>query len=413
MTVRSVALTLIAAIFLLLILTLVLASKNIYRWTGVSEMAPPYRTSAQSQQLHKSMLIADLHADTATNLIDFSEPQPYGHIGRARLEAGNLSLLTLALATETTMIMNTSGGRIRGLNPIAFASMVNGWPVRTWNSNYERGHFFLDHARRVLAENSDRMFLITDREDLDRLRRAHASRPPHQLGILMAVEGIHILDGDLAKLRPLIEDGIRMISLTHGFDNEAAGSNTGSNRSALTDFGREALRIMQDSGVVLDLAHASEATISEALEIVDKPVVFSHTGIKATCDIDRNISDHAIRKLGENGGVIGVAFFTSALCGNDVDAIVSAMQHIKGLIGTEHVALGSDYDGMVKVVFDVGGLPVLTEALLGSGFSPQEIRMIMGENVIRVLSEVLPRAGYLGIRDRPNTNQDESNACCI
>jgi microsomal dipeptidase-like Zn-dependent dipeptidase len=394
MTVRSVALTLTAAIFLLFAITMVLSSLYIYRWTGVSEMAPPYRTSAQSQQLHESLLIADLHADTATHLIDFSEPQPYGHVGHDRLEAGNLSLLTLALPTEATMMMNTRGDRIRGFNPIAFASMVNGWPVVTWTSNHERGRFFLDHAKRVVAENSETMFLITHREDLDRLRRAHASRPPRQLGVLMAVEGIHILDADLSKLRPLIADGIRMISLTHGFDNEAAGANTGSSRSGLTEFGREALRIMQESGVVLDLAHASEATISEALQIVDSPVVFSHTGIKATCDKGRNISDDAIRKLGENGGVIGVAFFTSALCGNDIDAIISAMQHIKSLIGTEHIALGSDYDGMVTVVFDVGGLPVLTDALLANGFSPDEIRMIMGENVLRVLSDVLPSEAF-------------------
>ena len=149
---------------------------------------------------------------------------------------------------------------------------------------------------------------------------------------------------------------------------------------------------MQGYGVVLDLAHASEAAANEALQIVQLPVVFSHTGIKATCDIDRNISDEMIRKLGENGGVIGVGFFTYVLCGNDVNAIVSAMQHIKDLIGTEHIALGSDYDGIVNVVFDVGGLPVLTEALLASGFTRDEIRLIMGENVIRVLSEVLPSA---------------------
>jgi microsomal dipeptidase-like Zn-dependent dipeptidase len=149
---------------------------------------------------------------------------------------------------------------------------------------------------------------------------------------------------------------------------------------------------MQQRGVVLDLAHASEATVREALQIARKPVVFSHTGIRATCDKNRNISDDAIRQLGQNGGVIGVAFFTSALCANDVRAIVSAMQHIRNLIGTRHIGLGSDYDGMVKVVFDVGGLPVLTDALLAGGFSQDEVRMIMGENYLRVLAEVLPDA---------------------
>ena len=128
MSIKSVVLTLIAGIFLLQTLTLVLTSKNIYRWTTVSEMAPPYRTSEASRRVHESLLIADLHADTASSLIDFSRPQPDGHTDGERLEAGNLSLLTLALATEVTVIVDTRGGRIRGPNPLGFASMVNGWP---------------------------------------------------------------------------------------------------------------------------------------------------------------------------------------------------------------------------------------------------------------------------------------------
>jgi microsomal dipeptidase-like Zn-dependent dipeptidase len=392
MTIRSITLTVLGSLFALLAVTLVLSGWYIYRWTDIAVMAPPYRTSAAARQLHDTLLIADMHADSASSLVDFSKPQPYGHIGADRLEAGNLSLLTLALPTEVSMIFNFQGDRIRGFNPLAFGAMVNGWPVRTWGSNYERGRFFLQHVQRVVAEHRDRMFFVRDREDLDRLRRAYAARPPHPLGILLAVEGIHILDGDLSRLPALIDSGVRMISLTHDFDNEAAGSNTGAGHPGLTEFGRQALRIMEQRGVLVDLAHSSEATISDVLRMTGKPVVFSHTGVKATCNKHRNISDDAIRGLGANGGVIGVAFFTSALCGTDVGAIVSVMRHIRDLIGTEHIALGSDYDGMVRVVFDVGGLPLLTEALLKNGFTPDEVRAIMGENYLRVLGQVLPEA---------------------
>lgn len=392
MKIIKAALALIAGLVVLLVLGMVLASRNIYRWTDVSVMSPPYRTSEATRQFHHSLLVADLHADTATNLVDFSKPQPHGHIGRERLEAGNFSLLTLALATEATMRFNAQGQRIRGLNPIAFASIANGWPMPTWRSNYARGQFFLEQAKAVIAAHGDRIFLIETKADITRLRAAHASRPPQPLGIVMAVEGIHILDGKLSRLPELIEDGVRMISLTHGFDNEAAASNTGISGAGLSDFGREVLQIMEARGVLLDLAHASEAVIQEALELTNHPVVFSHTGVKATCDKNRNISDATIRSLGSNGGVIGVAFFTSALCGQDVGAIVSVMRHIKSLIGAEHIALGSDYDGMVRVVFDAGGLPVLTEALLQNGFSEDEVRLIMGENYLRVLAEVLPGA---------------------
>jgi len=371
-------------LLVLVTITMIVSSKYLYRWANTSVLQPPYEISPAASQLHDTLLIADLHIDSAVHLVDFSEPQAHGHVGRDRLEAGGLSLMTLSLPTEVSI------ARRRGVNGMAIGGIVNGQPVDTWFSNFRRGQFFLQHIKNVIAANSDRMFLIDNREDLHTLIESWAPGGDHRLGIVAAVEGIHILDADIDNLRPLIDSGIRMISLTHAFDNEAAGANTGRGKGGLTEYGREALRLMQQNNVILDLAHLSEQATHEALDIVSAPVVISHTGVRGTCDKDRNVSDEVIRRVAENGGVIGVGLFRSVLCGDDLDAIVQAMNYIRDLAGVEHIALGSDYDGTVAVIFDVGGLPLLTDALLAAGYTPAEIRMIMGGNTLRVLSQVLP-----------------------
>lgn len=373
-------------LLVLVAVTMIVSSKYLYRWTNTAVIQPPYEISPAARQLHATLLIADLHIDSAVHLVDFSEPQPHGHVGRDRLAAGGLSLMTLSLPTEVSI------ARRRGVNGMAIGGAVNGQPAETWFSNFKRGQYFLRHIHNVVAANSDRMFLIEDQEDLRALIESWTSGGDHRLGIVASVEGIHILDNDIDNLQRLIDSGIRMISLTHAFDNEAAGSNTGRAKGGLTGYGREVLRIMQENDVILDLAHLSERAAHEALDVVSEPVVISHTGVRGTCDKNRNVSDDIIRRVGENGGVIGVGLFRSVLCGEDLDAIIRAMNHIRDLAGVEHIALGSDYDGAVKVIFDVAGLPLLTDALLANGYTPEEIRMIMGDNTLRVLSQGLPQS---------------------
>jgi microsomal dipeptidase-like Zn-dependent dipeptidase len=118
--------------------------------------------------------------------------------------------------------------------------------------------------------------------------------------------------------------------------------------------------------------------------------VVSHGGVQATCPGPRNLSDDQIRRIAEGGGVIGVGYFELAVCGKDLSHVVAAMQHIAGLVGTDHVGLGSDYDGAVDVGFDTSQLPALTQALLDAGFGEADVRRILGENVLRVLRAVLP-----------------------
>jgi microsomal dipeptidase-like Zn-dependent dipeptidase len=181
-----------------------------------------------------------------------------------------------------------------------------------------------------------------------------------------------------------------MIGLAHFFDNEMAGSAHGVDKYGLTDKGRELVWRMEEKRVFIDLAHASPKTIEDVLRIAAQPVIVSHTGVKATCDNNRNLSDDQLRAIANNGGIVGIGFWDTAVCGNDAAAIARAIRHAADIMGVDHVALGSDYDGAIEAPFDAAGVVQITDALLREGFDEDEIRKIMGENVIRTLQLYLP-----------------------
>ena len=142
--------------------------------------------------------------------------------------------------------------------------------------------------------------------------------------------------------------------------------------------------------MLVDIAHASSATIDDVLAMATRPVMVSHTGVKGTCNNNRNLSDDQLRRIAKTGGVIGIGHWDTAVCGTDAKAIAKAMRHAVNIAGADHIGLGSDFDGAVTVPFDTTGLVQITDALLGEGFNEDEIKKIMGGNVLRVLREHLP-----------------------
>jgi microsomal dipeptidase-like Zn-dependent dipeptidase len=117
-----------------------------------------------------------------------------------------------------------------------------------------------------------------------------------------------------------------------------------------------------------------------------RPVVSSHGGVQATCKVNRNLSDAEIRGVAGTGGVIGIGYWEGAICSTDPRDVAKAMKHVRDLVGIEHVALGSDYDGSTTVRFDTSRLVQVTQALLDAGFSESEVRAAMGGNALRVIS---------------------------
>jgi len=142
--------------------------------------------------------------------------------------------------------------------------------------------------------------------------------------------------------------------------------------------------------MLLDLAHASPPTIRDALAIATRPVVVSHTGVKGTCDNVRNLDDDALRGVARTGGLVGIGFWQTAVCGTGGRAVARAIRYAAAVAGIDHVALGSDFDGAVAEPFDTTGLVEITDALLAEGFTEPEVEKVMGGNVFQLLSETLP-----------------------
>ena len=161
-------------------------------------------------------------------------------------------------------------------------------------------------------------------------------------------------------------------------------------RGGLTPLGQLVIRRAEDMGILLDLAHASPATIADVAAVARRPLIVSHTGVQATCPGPRNLSDDQVRAVAHTGGVIGIGLFPLAVCGSTVEAAVAAMMHVKRLVGAQHVALGSDWDGAVSVVLDPSQLVQLTAGLRGAGATGDEIRTMMGVSALQLLHTNLP-----------------------
>ena len=142
--------------------------------------------------------------------------------------------------------------------------------------------------------------------------------------------------------------------------------------------------------MIVDIAHASPATVADVLAMARRPVVSSHGGVQATCKVNRNLSDDQIRAIAATGGLIGIGYWEAAVCDTSPKAIAAAIAHVRDLVGIDHVALGSDFDGAVTTSFDTAGLVNVTQALVDRGFTPEEIGKVMGGNLLTLLERTLP-----------------------
>ncbi|MBI1750334.1 MAG: dipeptidase [Acidobacteria bacterium] len=356
----------------------------------------PEAPSPRARDLHKTLLIADLHADSLLwrrNLLDRSSR---GHVDMPRLLEGNVALQAFTIVTKVPRGLNIERNDASSdmIQPLMILQVR---PFAAWSSLTERA---LDQATRLreFAEQSDGKFVLVRTAAeltvyLARRERLSAPRRMADPGItagFLGVEGAHALDGDLANLDKLFGAGIRMMAPTHFFDNDIAGSAHGTAKGGLTDMGKQLIRRMQVRKMIVDLAHASPQAFADVIALATRPVVVSHTGVKGTCNNTRNLSDDQIKAVARTGGVISIGYWETAVCGKDAKAIARAIRYAASVAGAQHVALGSDYDGAITAPFDSSELVRITEALLAENFSEAEIRMIMGENILRVLKETLP-----------------------
>lgn len=350
---------------------------------------PPYAASLRARALVQRTFNVDLHADSLLWGRDLSVRSQSGQVDVPRLIEGNVALQAFTIFTKSPHGLNFNRNAADAFDDGAALMFVQLAPPATWTSLLERALYAARRFHQTVRDSHGKLLPIRIRADLEAYLKRRASEPAITAGIL-GVEGAHALDGDLNNIDRLYDAGVRMMAPTHFFDNDMGGSSAGENKGGLTVKGRELVRRMERKHILVDVAHASERTLDDVLAVATRPVVVSHTGVRGTCDNSRNLSDGQLRAVAATGGVVGIAYFDVAVCGGSASDIARAVRHAVDVAGIDHVALGSDFDGAVKVPFDTTGLAVLFDALFQQGFGDEEIIKISGGNALRVLLEVLP-----------------------
>jgi membrane dipeptidase len=282
----------------------------------------------------------------------------------------------------------------------------------------------IDLARRMIASYPAALELALTADDVERIFAAG------RVASLLGAEGGHAIAGSLGVLRMLYALGVRYLTLTHNANVGWADSATDEPRSGgLTEFGRDVVREMQRTGMLVDLSHVSPDTMRDALDVAAAPVIFSHSSARALCDSPRNVPDDVLARLAGNGGVCMVTFvpgFVSQECADWVTGlkaeaarrgldprdfgqlfglkpewerdhplpratlaqVADHVEHIRAVAGVAHVGLGGDFDGTPDVTAgleDVSAYPALFAELLGRGWTESECEALAGGNLLRAL----------------------------
>ena len=354
-----------------------------------TSLEKPYQYSPEAKAMYESLdFIADLHCDVLMWQRDITKSSSFGHVDIPRMQEANIALQAFTMVTKSPSGMNIHQND-SDTDRITALVIGQGKPPSTWFSLAGRA---IHQCKKLhKAAKKDSFFdVIESKQDLQKLINNKQSNKKYSGGIL-GIEGAHCLEGEMKNLKTLYDLGVRMLGPAHFFDTEVGGSAHGMKKEGLTPFGLEVIQFMQEKSMILDLAHSSDQLIDEVLEYDNFPIVNSHTGVNGTCDSPRNLSDDQIRKIASKGGLIGIGYFKLATCGDGVSDIVKAIKYVRNLVGAEYVVLGSDFDGSVSVPFDVTGLPMIVDQMIQEGFSENEIRLIMGENVRSFLLKWLPQ----------------------
>ena len=349
----------------------------------------PWPVSPRAAALHKSLTIGDWHADSLMWNRDLLQRGTRGHVDFPRLAAGNVAVQMFTTVTKSPADLNYQTNSANARDNITLLSIAQLWPMRTWTSRTERALYQAQKLQAFQRRAPETLRILRDRNDLAQLLAARAAGKP-LIGAMLGAEGGHALDGDLKNLDRLYAAGFRLMGLTHFFDNALGGSLHGTSNAGLTPFGRQVVQAMVQRGMIIDLAHASLKMDEEVLDMVDVPVIVSHTGIYSHCQIKRNIPDALMQRIAAKGGLIGIGFWKDVTCDATPDGVAKTIRAAIDLVGVGHVSLGSDFDGAIEARFDVSELAALTDALLRQGLSEADIAKVMGGNMMGFLARALP-----------------------
>ena len=348
----------------------------------------PYNISERARTLHDSLFVVDLHSDALLWDRDLSEQSTRGQVDLPRMRQGNVAIQVFSATTKSPTGQNYESNEA-GTDTITSLAIVSGWPSSTWGSLFARAQYQLDKLHDLVDANKPKVIFIRRKADLEKLLSVRQS-DPDVVGAMYLIEGAHPLEGDVNNLDILQAQGLQFVGLTHFFDNELGGSLHGISGEGLTGFGRSVIERANQLNMTIDIAHASPQMVRDVLELSSRPVILSHGGFKGHCDSARNLDDDLMLQVAETGGTIGVGYWDATACESTPAGIVRSIRYGIDLMGLEHIALGSDYDGAVTTSLDTSELAALTQAMLDQDFTEAEIRAVMGGNMLRFLQGQLP-----------------------
>ena len=393
------------------ILVILCVSAGITAGLFLSRTVAADEIAERAKKLHFSSLVLDTHDDTTQRFFskdfDLGRRNPDGHVDIPRMREGGMNAIFFSIWID---------GRILG--PPAVEKALD--QIDAVHEN-------------VLKYSKDMVFCRTAEE----VRRAHAQG---KIAALIGVEGGHMIGNDIRVLRMFGDLGVRYMTLTHFYNDEWADSSTDKPaHNGLTDFGKNVVREMNRQGIMVDISHVSDKTFFDALEVSKAPLIASHSSCRALCNHPRDMSDDMIKALAAKGGVIQINYERSFIdqaykdaydkvsggvvaatekitkeCADDADCttrklkdlqtqlegsgalphvswerIIDHIDHVVKLVGPDHVGLGSDFDGatMPDGMEDCSKLPKITEALMRKGYKDEDVRKILGGNLLRVMEQ--------------------------
>jgi microsomal dipeptidase-like Zn-dependent dipeptidase len=352
---------------------------------AVNSVTPhaPYPVSARAKALQATIPVADLHADPLLWNRDLLKRNDIGHIDIPRLQEGGYALQDFSVVSSSPRGANYVR-TAQGPDAMADVARRDGWPPKTWNSILQRALYGADKLKGIEERSNGALRIVRTKDDLHRALHDHVIA-----GVLLS-EGAHPLEGKLSNIKVMYDAGFRVLALQHFFDNDLGGSLHGESHAGLTPFGRAVIPRAEAQGLIIDVAHSSEAVVRDTLAIAKRPIILSHTGVKGYCDTPRNVSDETLKAIADHGGLIGVGFWDAAVCKPTLKNATEALVYAVKLLGPEHVAIGTDFDGGAQEPLDASEMPALTSALLDAGLDEKTVKMVMGENAIRFFSTYLP-----------------------
>src|SRR5215208_5122659 len=369
------------------------------------------RLRQRALQIHRRAIVIDTHNDVTTPMTndDFdlggAPPFPY-RTSIERMKQGGLSAEFFSLYIRPWYVAH--GGAAR----------------RTLD--------MIDSVYRAVERHPNDLMLATSVADIRRAKRQG------KIAALMGIEGGHAIEDSLPTLREFHRLGVRYMTLTWNNTNNWGDAGRGEKKhNGLSDFGKEVVREMNRLGMLVDVSHVSDETMSDALDVSKAPIIASHSSARAISDVPRNIPDDLLRRIAKNGGVVQVNFYSvfvdvktvapqsaerdkrlkaqqdaiNAKYKNDperlaeesdkleaanplpplpISKLIDHIDHIVKVAGIDHAGIGADFDGandMPEGAKDVSMLPNITYELLKRGYSERDIRKVLGENLLRVMAE--------------------------